>query len=412
MALDREALARALREARENHGISQETAAKRLRLSRTVLAQIELGNRRVSDDELSRFAALYETSLADLTGTELPSSDDLELILFDVAPELVLDETTKEGISSVLGLLRIASSLEEVLGFRWRGAPRYSGTSPSNAVDAISQGEHVATQERNRLGLVGSPAGDLASLAAAQGIHVSTTHLPDGFAGLFLRHPDVGVAIVVNSEDGPVRRRFAVLQAYAHGLFERGNVLRTTKRSNAGELIAKRANAFAAAFLLPEKGIRELLESWGKGHGSRREYIVLDVTTDETIRAEQRATPGSQAITYADVVAIAGRFGASYKAVVFRLLSLGMISETECRALLSTKAQRAAEQCAALTSPHAESGAYRDDRSGLKADVLHLAIECYRRRLITKDKLAEIGGTLQLAALPKAKLLELAEAAR
>ena len=46
------------------------------------------------------------------------------------------------------------------------------------------------------------------------------------------------------------------------------------------------------------------------------------------------------------------------------------------------------------------------------SDVLHLAIECDRRQLITKDKLAEIGGMLQLAALSKAKLLELAEAAR
>jgi CheY-like chemotaxis protein len=77
------------------------------------------------------------------------------------------------------------------------------------------------------------------------------------------------------------------------------------------------------------------------------------------------------------------------------------------RRLVAEKAQRAAEQCAALTNPHGESGPYRDDRSGLKADVLHLAIECYRRQLITKDKLAEIGGRLQLAALPKAKLLEL-----
>ena len=78
MAVDREPLARALREARENHRMSQEAAAKRLGLSRTVLAQIELANRRVSDDELDRFAMLYKTSVASLAGTEPANTEDVE----------------------------------------------------------------------------------------------------------------------------------------------------------------------------------------------------------------------------------------------------------------------------------------------------------------------------------------------
>ncbi len=56
MAIDREALARELRAARENRGISQQAAAKRAGLSRTVIAQIELGNRPVSADELAKLA--------------------------------------------------------------------------------------------------------------------------------------------------------------------------------------------------------------------------------------------------------------------------------------------------------------------------------------------------------------------
>lgn len=80
MAVDREALARALREARENSGMSQEAAAKRLGLSRTVLAQIELGNRPVSSDELSKLATLYDrlglriTTYHDLATPLTPSS--------------------------------------------------------------------------------------------------------------------------------------------------------------------------------------------------------------------------------------------------------------------------------------------------------------------------------------------------
>src|SRR5918911_1360394 len=99
MGVDREALARALREARENHGMSQEAAAKRVGLSRTVLAQIELGNRRVSGKELDRLTALYKTPLANLAGTEPADVDDLEFTVSKLAPEVFANEMTKQGVS-------------------------------------------------------------------------------------------------------------------------------------------------------------------------------------------------------------------------------------------------------------------------------------------------------------------------
>lgn len=68
MAVDREVLARELRAARENRGISQQAAAERAGLSRTVIAQIELGNRPVSPDELAKLAAVYRRPVIDLLG--------------------------------------------------------------------------------------------------------------------------------------------------------------------------------------------------------------------------------------------------------------------------------------------------------------------------------------------------------
>src|SRR5439155_22073307 len=52
----REPLAQNLRKARENRGLSQEAVAKKLRLSRSLVAQIELANRPVTADELAKFA--------------------------------------------------------------------------------------------------------------------------------------------------------------------------------------------------------------------------------------------------------------------------------------------------------------------------------------------------------------------
>src|SRR2546427_6355480 len=115
MAIDREGLARTLRDARENRGLSQQAVAKRLGLSRTVIAQIELGNRSVSEDELSKFSAIYEISVADLTGTYTPS-DDLTISVFDFAPELLLDEEAKARVTYAIELFRQASGLDHTLG--------------------------------------------------------------------------------------------------------------------------------------------------------------------------------------------------------------------------------------------------------------------------------------------------------
>jgi Zn-dependent peptidase ImmA (M78 family) len=376
------------------------------------VAQIELGNRRVSGKELDRFATLYKTSLGALTGIEPADADDVEFTVSRLAPELFEHEMTKQGVSSVLLLVNLASSLERRIGRKPRRVPHYDAPAPSSAAEAIAQGEDAAHQERHRLGLLHTPAANVVELVASQGIRVAAAPLQDGLTCLFLRVQQIGSTIVVNSTCDEVQRRFVLLHAYAHVLFERGAVLRASKPSSAGELIAKRATAFANAFLLPEAGVREMLTSLGKGQPSRKGFVVLDAATDEWTRAEQRTAPGSQTVTYADAAAIARRFGVSYKAVVLRLLSLGVVSEAESRRLLSAKAVRAAEQCLALASPQVESALLPEDRFGLKADVLHLAIECYRRGLIKRDSLGSIAEMLQLPDLPEAKLLELAEAAR
>src|SRR5262245_31941397 len=67
----REPLATNLRKARENRGLSQAAVAKKLGLSRSLVAQIELANRPVTAEELAKFADLYGTPAVDLTGTRI-----------------------------------------------------------------------------------------------------------------------------------------------------------------------------------------------------------------------------------------------------------------------------------------------------------------------------------------------------
>lgn len=66
-----------LRDAREKLGYSQEYVARCLGVSRSTITQIELGNRRISADEIKSFCELYRLSADYLTGVEQVPSNQL-----------------------------------------------------------------------------------------------------------------------------------------------------------------------------------------------------------------------------------------------------------------------------------------------------------------------------------------------
>lgn len=94
MPPDRETVAKNLRTARENRGLSQHAVARNLGVSRTLVAMVELGNRPVTDEELLGFASLYGCTLVDLKGVQVSEDDDpVTAALLKVAPDLAADET-------------------------------------------------------------------------------------------------------------------------------------------------------------------------------------------------------------------------------------------------------------------------------------------------------------------------------
>ena len=99
----REPLATNLRKARENRGLSQAAVAKKLRLSRSLVAQIELANRPVTADELAKFADLYGTPAVELTGTRVDSDDPVTVTLLNLAPALLKEFDMQSRIHGVLG---------------------------------------------------------------------------------------------------------------------------------------------------------------------------------------------------------------------------------------------------------------------------------------------------------------------
>ena len=411
---DRETIGRNLRDARENCRITQQAAAQHLGLSRTLIAQIELGNRPVSADELAKLAELYRQPVVDLVGADAPGHDELLLVLFDLAPELLAD-SAKRRVTDALTLCRKLTALERTVGRAPRvGLPRYDLPVPRTPAEAAAQGEYVAEQERQRLDLGSGPLQDVPGLIWSQGVRQTSVDLPDGIAGVFLQHETVGTAIWINVQRAGSECGHAFAHEYAHALLDRDRSVVVSKRGNAGQLIEKRANAFALTFLLPERGVRTALSSLGKGQPSRRTRVAFDPFTAEGLRVESRSTPGSQTITYQDIVAIARWGGSTYAAVLARLVTLGLVSDAEEGVLLSKKSRAAAEVLTAMFEPETRRRSADAASAGLdlRSEIVRLAVEGYRRGSLDKAALASVAASPQLRPLAPAKLLALAEAAR
>ena len=97
-------------------------------------------------------------------------------------------------------------------------------------------------------------------------------------SGIFLRHSSIGLVILVNYDHPRSRKRFSYAHEYAHALLDRKTTSAiVSSKENSQEFIERRANAFAAAFLLPAEGVRWFLELLEKGGASRRYRITYHV---------------------------------------------------------------------------------------------------------------------------------------
>ncbi len=410
--VDAKELGLRLRSAREARGLSQQASADALGLSRTAITQLEAGSRSVSTLELTRLSELYLRPVTDLLH-EGPGGGDRDVLvaLHRVAPGLEEHPATREQVARCVHLCREGVALERLLGTESRiGPPSYDIRLPRSPGDAVAQGEEAADQERRRLGIGNAPIGDVSELIASQGIWASGVTLPDGMSGLFLRHPSIGLAILVNSSHTKGRKRFSYAHEYAHALLDRGGNVTISSTDNSSEMVEKRANAFAAAFLMPRGTVHTSLRNLDKGLPSRQNHAVFDAASGGHIEAAQRTPARSQRITYKDNALLAHHFGVSYQAAVYRLKSLRYISGRECIDLLER--EHFGREYLKVLSMFADVGEREKKRywdRELRSEIAHLAIEAYRRGEISRGRVLELGATLRIAG---DTLLHLAEAAR
>lgn len=417
MVLDPKILGRRLREARENRRLTQEQAAQGVGISRTALVHIEAGNRSLSTLELAELAKLYHRSPADFfeeDHSRAKCEEDPLVIIHRLPPELLDAPKVKEQVSRCVELCSIGADLEKTLGILDPiHLPAYELRAPTRPYEATRQGEQVAESERRRLGLGYGPIADMADLITTQGVWASGVRgLPNEMSGIFLRHNSIGLVILVNYDHPRTRKRFSYAHEYGHALLDRKSTSAiVTSKANSQEFIERRANAFAAAFLMPREGVRWFLELLEKGGPSRR-YRVTYTSVDEPVGAEERPAPGSQLITFQDVVALAHHFGVSYPAAMYRLSDLGFVNADEKTNLLA-KSDVASKLLRSLDEFDCDDDETKSERESkpdreLIGQIVWLAVEAYRREEVSQGWLRDLSEKLDISA---DNLVELAEAA-
>lgn len=400
MPVDQQELARRLKAAREASHLTQDDVAAHLGVSRSTIAQMELGNRAVTSLELDKLAYLYGRDICAFLADEFRPEDAL-VAVFRRHPDMARDDQVLAAVRHSLAAGREITKLERLLGVDTdlTALPAYSLKAPGTKWEAIQQAERIAAEERRRLGLADAPLPGVAELLEGQGVRTAKADLPQDISGLTVADPDVGVLVVVNGAHVPWRQRFSFAHEYCHVLLDRdekGAISRTTDRDTLPEV---RANAFAAAFLMPPGGVIGFLHGLAKGKASRLKAEVFD--EESVLTAQARPAPGTQDIQLYDVVLLAHHFGVSRISALYRLKNLKLVNETEFGDLQIQEEAGRGKQIAetlGLAEPD-------EDGDGIRARIVTLALEAFRRGEITRRKLEELAALAGLDASAMERLL-------
>ena len=393
-------LGRRLRAARDARGLSQQVAADALGVPRTAITQIEAGKRSVSTLELTKLAECYRRPISHFFEQAAEGGgEDVLIALHRTVPGLERSVGVREQVDRCVTLCREGVILERFLGWPPRIGPHmYDLPAPRAVGEAVEQAERIADEERRRLDIGNAPLSDISAVIGSQGIWASALELPDHMSGLFLRHPSIGLAVLVNALHPRGRKRFSYAHEYAHALLDRDGTFSVSGKDNSADLVEKRANAFAAAFLMPRSGVFDLLRGLGKGQPSRHKHTIFDAATGGHIEAEFRTPAGSQRITYKDVALVAHHFGVSYQPAFFRLKSLGHVSHRDSDNLLGQEriGRRYLDLLGMIDDLEVPEKDRRVCGRELRGEIAHLAIEAYRREAISRGRLLDLGRMLEI----------------
>jgi len=154
---------------------------------------MELANRAVTSLELDRLARLYGRDLREFVMDDFQEHDALAA-LFRADSGVAEQSHVVDALRNCVAIGREVTSLERLLGVDHEGgaAAVYPLPAPRSRWQAVQQGERVAGQERQRLGLGSAPMGNIAELLETQNVRAAWIELPDDVSGLTMADQAIG----------------------------------------------------------------------------------------------------------------------------------------------------------------------------------------------------------------------------
>jgi len=249
---------------RTQAGYSQDDIAVAMGVSRAMVSYWETRARRPNDRQLAALARLLGVELIDLLegGDREPVGGELARIL--LRADEGIDAKAVPGLREFLQFLDLFAELSSITQTRIRGlerSPFVHRPKYAHKDDARRKAEEV----RDYLGLGRAPIIDVDSVCEMLGISVYRAQLGSDLtvspSGAFVRHPVVGLSILVNLDMTPGRRRFTVIHEVAHALFHSDETpYGVSLGRNPKETFA---DEFAGEFLMPSEGVRRFMEEAG-----------------------------------------------------------------------------------------------------------------------------------------------------
>ncbi len=253
-----------LTRSRRRERYSQDDVGAALGVSRAMVSYWETGTRVPNDRQLSALARLYGIEPVELLEDRdiEPATDGLVGML--LRADEAVDPVAALGVGEFVQFLGRFAELAGILNKPIRGLTQ----SPFVHRQKYTQQDDIrrkAEEVRAHLGLGSAPILDLDSICGSLGIAIYRAPLGADLrrapTGAFLKHPEMGFAILVNLDMTPGRQRFAVTHDLAHVLFHSVETNRVLCHG-AGPRESF-ADGFAGEFLMPSAGVRRFAEEFG-----------------------------------------------------------------------------------------------------------------------------------------------------
>jgi Zn-dependent peptidase ImmA (M78 family)/transcriptional regulator with XRE-family HTH domain len=370
-----EAVGQRIAKAREFLGLTQAVVADKLGLARTTQVAIEQGRRPVSVTELYRYAEVLSRPLDYFLGLGVWGKADFRphfRLMAERIDGAVSGPPRRPGrpkgpaepsaekllLMNFETLCRNYLELEEVNGLPRVAMPEL----PVPRLFSVPEAEQLAATVRAHLDLgLEGPIRDLrVRLEESFALRVYVLAQRGRLGAAAFHHPAISGSVMI-TERGVPRMRFTLARALGHLLAARDESmvdLPETRRRSQVELFA---HAFAAALLMPARGLRERFGAVHSEAGEVSEVAILF---------------------------LARTFGVTLKALRLRLEGLKLASPATLRRI--DEAVRQATEA----SPKGALAAQQElpDQAHwelLPERYVFLAMRAYRKELISKARLAE-----------------------